>query len=134
VFSSFQPGAGRVRCSISLIRLATQAAQAFADDNEVIDALVDALKYLESTISFLLPTTHHKLLRRVFNLRVRQRAPKEEQKAWTALLEQLTPAFTDRRGEMEKKLAAERDWRGGSEARLKKEERRWTLRELLARG
>jgi len=121
VFSYYR--AGSVYCSISLNHLATRAAEGFADDQEAIDALIDALKYLESTVSVLLPTTHHKLLRRVFNLKVRRRTSKEQQKGWIALLEQLTPAFSDSRGEMEKQLAAERDWRGGSEARLKKEER-----------
>lgn len=118
VFSYYHMGAGSVYCSISLGHLAIQTAQGFQDDEEAIEALVDALKYLESSVSVLLPTTHHKLLRRVFNLKGRPRTDKEEQKAWIALLEQLTPAFSDRRSAMERKLAAERDWRGGSDPRV----------------
>lgn len=123
-FLYYHAGAGSVSCSISLGHLATQTAQGFADDEEAIEALVDALKYLESAVSALLPTTHHKLLMRVFNLRVRPGSDKEVQKGWIKLLEQLEPAPSDKRAQIEKKLAAERDWRGGSDARLKEDERR----------
>ena len=123
-FSYYHPGAGSMSCSISLRHLATQTARSFPEDEEAIEALVDALKYLESAVSALLPVTHHKLLRRMFNLKVRPKTDKEQQKAWIALLEQMTSAYSDSRAEMERKLAAERDWRGGSDARLKDGERR----------
>ncbi len=106
VFSYYHGGVGSVHCFISLRHLATRTAEGFGDDQEAIDALVDVLKYLESTVSVLLPTTQHKLLKRVFNLKVRPRSDKETQKAWIALFEQLTPAFSDRREEMEKKTCA----------------------------
>jgi len=124
VFSYYHMAAGSVYCSISLGHLAIQTAQSFEDDEEAIEALVDALKYFESSISALLPTTHHKLLRRMFNLRVRPKTNREQQKGWIKILEQLELTPSDKRTEIEKKLAAERDWRGGSEARLKEDERR----------
>lgn len=118
VFSYYHPSAGSVHCSISLKHLAHQTAQSFAGDEEAIEALVDALNYLESSVSTLLPATHHILLRRVFNLSVRPKTDKEQQKAWIAILDKLSPAHSKRRTEIEKKLAAERDWRGGSDPRV----------------
>src|SRR6266403_1989400 len=60
VFSYYRVGS--VHCSISLRHIATRTAEGFPDDQEAIDALVDALKYLESVVSVLLPITQHKLL------------------------------------------------------------------------
>src|SRR5687768_401265 len=51
VFSCVHPGSGRLKCSVSLGHLAIQTAQSFKDDQEVIDALVDALNYLKSALS-----------------------------------------------------------------------------------
>ena len=116
VFSYYHANAGPVYCSISLRRLAFQTAQGYKNDEEAIEALVDTLKYLESAVSGLLPTAQHKLLRRVFNLKVRGQTSKEQQKGWITILEQIAPS--DTRTETEKKLAAERDWRGGSDPRL----------------
>lgn len=124
VFAYVHMLSGRVTCSISLRGLAKLAAEGFADDSDALDALVDAIKYLESTISVLLPMTGHKLLRRVFNLNVRSRTSKDQQKGWEAILEQLMPAYSDGRDAMGKRLAGERDWRGGSKARLKEDQRR----------
>jgi len=118
VFSYYHPGAGSLSCSISLKHLAFQTAQSFADDAEATEVLVDALKYLESTVSELLPTMNHNILRRVFNLRIRPRADQEEKEGWIKILDQLSPAHSKRRMEMERKLAAERDWRGGSDPRV----------------
>lgn len=68
-----------------------------------LDALVDAIKYFESIISVLLPITRHKLLTRVFNLNVRPKTSKDQQKTWQALLEQLMPAYSDKRNAMGEK-------------------------------
>jgi hypothetical protein len=124
VFSYYHAGAGSVHCSISLGHLAIQTAQGFPKYREAVDALNDALRYLESSVSVLLPTTHLKLLRRVFNLKVWTQFDKNIRKDWLAALDQLSQPSADRREQAEKKFSAERDWRGGSTPRLEKEKRK----------
>lgn len=117
-FSYYHGGGGLISCSINLGHLAIQTAESFASTTEAVEALVDVLQYLQASVSALLPHTHRQLLMRLYNLKLRRKPSKEDQKGWLSILEQLTPAYSDRRAQMERKLAAERDWRGGSQARL----------------
>jgi hypothetical protein len=119
--------AGQLRCSVSLISLATHAAQIFRDDAKAVSALVDALKYLKTTMFLLLPITTQDMLVRAINLHPLLKSSKRKIEALRKLRELVQdPMISDFRKRITrtaKQLRAEKISSGGSETRLSKTER-----------
>ena len=115
LLSSAHFGGGRLKCSIHILDIATRTVEVFEDD-DAINALVDALNYLKVIVSTLLPTTHFDLLRRAYNARDHAVPfPLDAER----FVEKLLSAYSDDQDRAKRRLRGERDKRrGGSEPKV----------------
>jgi hypothetical protein len=105
-------GGNRLHASILLKGMASQVESLFLDDAEAVKALVDSLKYIQDTISGLLPHIHQDLLVRATNMQVKRLtlSPEDHQslkRIRETVIRPMDSAHDARRKEMKKRLRAE---------------------------
>jgi hypothetical protein len=119
---------GRFHAGITLNSIATQAADAFFnDDAEAVNAIVVALEYMQGVIAEILPDAHRGIHERSLYLGIehgnayKKRAAKMIR---SFIIQPSNESAKSRRAELEKHLRATRDIRGGSKPKLQDSERK----------
>jgi hypothetical protein len=123
-FNCIKWWSGRLRTSISLKGVAEQVARLFHDDADAVQALVDSLKYIQATISELLPRINQELIARSFYSLNKTALSANDRRVLknlrTTIIEPVNLAFEERRKELVRQLRAEQGqrWHGGSEPEI----------------
>jgi len=114
--SSYSWGAGRLRCSISLVDLAMRTTEVFTVDAEAVQALTDLLDSFKTSLSLLLPASWQDILTRAFNLHV---APNDKamKAARKVMLDPMSTVYENATREKLRRLRADKT-QGGSSPRL----------------